>query len=142
MSGETAGVGEVVDATRTAYDQLMRQGAGRPGSIVYLSQIRDIDTPKEFAATAWRVAISPAMSPGLVRMRSDLNGVTLNFDEDGEGILRATVRVPLTYHRLRGASERLRYSIGDWHAGEQPARFPEAALAAVFGSMHDSEAAA
>lgn len=96
----------------SASDGISRYGA-------YLRQraawFRDIDTPKEYAATAWRVATSPVMSPGLVRMRPDLNGITLDFDEGGEGILRATVRVPVTYHRLRGASERLRYPIGDWH---------------------------
>ena len=92
-------------------------GVSRYG--VYLRQraawFRDIDTPKEFAATAWRVATGPVMSPGLVCMRPDLGGVTLGFDEGGEGILRATVRVPLPYHRVRGASDRLRYPIGDWH---------------------------
>lgn len=97
----------------SASDGVSRYGA-------YLRQraawFRDIDTPKEFAATAWRVATGPVMSPGLVRMRPDLGGVTLDFDEGGEGILRATVRVPLPHHRVRGASERLRYPVGDWHA--------------------------
>jgi len=97
----------------SASDGVSRYGA-------YLSQraawFRDIDTPEEFAATAWRVATGPVMSPGLVRTRPDLGGVTLDFDEGGEGILRATVRVPLPYHRVRGASERLRHPIGDWHA--------------------------
>ena len=92
-------------------------GVSRYGA--YLRQradwFRDVDTPKEFAATAWRVATGPVMSPGLVRIRPDLGSVTLDFDEGGEGILRATVRVPLPQHRLRGASEQLRYPIGDWH---------------------------
>lgn len=97
----------------SASDGVSRYGA-------YLRQraawFRDVDTPKEFAATAWRVATGPVMSPGLARMRPDLGGVTLDFDEGGEGILRATVRVPLPYHRLRGDSKRLRYPVGDWHA--------------------------
>jgi hypothetical protein len=96
----------------SASDGISRYGA-------YLRQrgdwFQDAETPGSFAATAWQVATGPVMSPGLVRMRADLHGITLNFDEGGEGILRATVRVPLTYHRLRGASERLRYPIGDWH---------------------------
>lgn len=96
----------------SASDGVSRYGA-------YLRQraawFRDLDTAAQFAATAWCVATSPVMTPGLVRMRSDLTGVTLGFDEAGEGILRATVRVPLTRHRLRGTNERLGYPVADWH---------------------------
>lgn len=96
----------------SASDGVSRYGA-------YLRQradwFREVYSPATFAATAWRVATGPVMSPGLVRMRPDLNGVTLDFDEGGEGILRATVRVPLPYYCVRGASDRLRYPVADWH---------------------------
>jgi hypothetical protein len=96
----------------SASDGVSRYGA-------YLRQraawFRDLDTPAQFAATAWRVATSPVMTPGLVRVRPDLGGVTLGFDEAGEGILRVTVRVPLTHRRLRGANDRLGYPVADWH---------------------------
>lgn len=95
----------------SASDGVSRYGA-------YLRQradwFRDVYSPATFALTAWRVATGPVMSPGLVRMRPDLNGITLDFDEGGEGILRATVHVPVPFHRIRGLSERLGYRVADW----------------------------
>jgi hypothetical protein len=106
----------------SASDGVSRYGA-------YLRQradwFHDVYSPATFVATAWRVATSPVMSPGLVRIRPDLHGITLDFDEGGEGILRATVLVPVSYYRLRGASGPIGYPVADWQA-EHPLNQDEA----------------
>jgi hypothetical protein len=95
----------------SASDGVSRYGA-------YLRQradwFRDEYSPASFAATAWQVATSPVMSPGLVRMRPDLHGINVAFDEDGDGILRATVHVPIPFHDIRSLSGRIGYQVSDW----------------------------
>jgi hypothetical protein len=76
----------------------------------------DEHTPASFAATAWRVATGPVMSPGLVRMRPDLHGIDVGFGEDGEGILRATVHVPVPFHTLPTLAGRIGYQVADWQS--------------------------
>ncbi|WP_262062635.1 hypothetical protein [Streptomyces sp. STR69] len=74
--------------------------------------------PAEFAAAAWKVASSPAMSPGYVRIRPDLGGITPAFSEDGEGRLLFDVQVPLDHHDLRAECRtHIPYTWRDWQRG-------------------------
>ena len=76
----------------------------------------------DFAAAAWRVACSPIMAPGYVRMRPDITAVTVGCDESGEGLRHLAVEVRLPHPAL-AAREDL-YALDDWardrHFGEQP----------------------
>jgi hypothetical protein len=94
----------------SASDGISRYGA-------YLRQradwFQDSDTAS-FAATAWQVATGPVMSPGLVRRRADLHAITVGLDEDGEGILSATVRVPVAFRSWRGLSGRIDHRVQHW----------------------------
>ncbi|MFF3848017.1 hypothetical protein [Streptomyces sp. NPDC002328] len=80
--------------------------------------------PSEFAAAAWRIATSPVMSPGYVRTRPDLAGITTGFAEDGPDLV-LTVRVPVLHSDLH---VRLPYEWRDWqsrnyrHDGSFPER--------------------
>ncbi|WP_045303676.1 hypothetical protein [Saccharothrix sp. ST-888] len=56
--------------------------------------------PAEFAHAAWRIATSPVMSPGYVRIRPDLLGVTLvEAGEDGHDVA-LRIDVPLRHGDL------------------------------------------
>lgn len=68
-------------------------------------------TAPEFAAAAWRVATSPVMSPGYVRIRPDIDRITPFFTEEGRLMLR--VMVPLVHGDLAG---RVPGSWRDWEA--------------------------
>lgn len=66
--------------------------------------------PQEFAAAAWSVATSPIMSPGYVRTRPDLAGITVHLADDGDGLV-ARVLVPLQHRDL---ATRLPYNWRQW----------------------------
>ncbi|WP_262703813.1 MULTISPECIES: hypothetical protein [Streptomyces] len=55
---------------------------------------------REFAQAAWTIATGPVMSPGYIRIRSDLHSVTLTFSNDGENQLLVDVKVPLHHSDL------------------------------------------
>ncbi|MFF4574860.1 hypothetical protein [Streptomyces sp. NPDC001410] len=75
-------------------------------------------SPAEFAAAAWTVATSPVMSPGYVRIRPDLSGITSAFSEDGEGRLLFEIQVPLDHYDLRAeCRSRIPRAWRDWQPG-------------------------
>lgn len=67
-------------------------------------------SPSEFAVAAWRIATSPIMSPGYVRTRPDLAGITASYATDGPGLV-LTVSVPLLHRDL---TARLPFEWRDW----------------------------
>jgi hypothetical protein len=67
-------------------------------------------TPEQFALAAWRVATGPIMSPGYVRIRPDLHGITGHLDGDSQ--LYFDIAVPLGHHELRNNSTLATWS--DW----------------------------
>ena len=67
-------------------------------------------SPVEFATAVWRIATGPIMSPGYVRIRTDLNSITLGV-ADQDGSLHARIAVPLFHGDL---TARLPYSFRDW----------------------------
>lgn len=67
----------------------------------------------EFAVAAWRIASSPVMSPGYVRIRPDLEAITVGFAEDDPHVV-LTVKVPLLHGDL---AARLPYQWRDWQLG-------------------------
>lgn len=62
----------------------------------------------EFAAAAWRIATTPVMAPGYVRIRPDLCALRPEFTEDDELVLR--VDVPLRQRALTCGP----VSLADW----------------------------
>lgn len=98
-----------------AWIDLDRDHAGSsPGGSRYGNYLRQnlrlfdgCESPTEFALASWRVATGPVMSPAFVEVRQDL-AIGLGHDEDGEGVLLATVRVPVTAYDLRAS-----YQFGD-----------------------------
>ena len=80
-------------------------------------------TAAEFATAAWRIATSPIMSPGYVRIRPDLYGIGLNISEDDPSLLVARISVPLPHSQLR---TRLPYEFRDWeHSSYREHPYPE-----------------
>ncbi|WP_051970649.1 hypothetical protein [Kitasatospora azatica] len=65
--------------------------------------------PGHFAAVAWRIATSPVMAPGYVRLRPDVDGIYTTFTDDGELLL--SIDVPL---RHRVLANRPRVEFSDW----------------------------
>lgn len=59
-----------------------------------------VESTSEFAQACWLVATGPIMSPGFVEVRDDVS-IRIRHDEAGEGILLASVGVPVSAHQLR-----------------------------------------
>ncbi|KPI12060.1 hypothetical protein OK074_2681 [Actinobacteria bacterium OK074] len=104
---------------RNASDGSSRYGAYLAARLDEFHEYGEPEQPLsagEFAATVWRVATSPVMSPGYVRVRPDLTSVTPRFSEDGE-YLFFDLHVPLQHHDLE-ARHRIAYTWRDWQPGE------------------------
>ncbi|PBC76158.1 hypothetical protein BX265_0861 [Streptomyces sp. TLI_235] len=98
-----------------------RASDGRSRLGVYLAQhaqdLRDGDKPltaTEFATAVWRIATSPVMSPGYIRVRPDLRSLRPAFSDDGDLVLH--IEVPLRHHHL---AQRPR-GLDDWHQLTNP----------------------
>jgi len=64
-------------------------------------------TPAEFAHAAWRIATSPVMSPGYVRIRPDLRDVTPDLTGDDYDSLALRIVVPVRHTALTRRSAQL-----------------------------------
>jgi hypothetical protein len=80
----------------------------------HADQFDYVDTATQFAAAAWRVATSPIMTPGYVQIRDDLQGITLEHDEYGEGILQAVIDVPVPHAALFASGNLRGLGASDW----------------------------
>ncbi|GAB2722264.1 hypothetical protein [Kitasatospora kifunensis] len=78
--------------------------------------------PGEFAAAAWRLATSPVMSPGYVRIRPDLANVTPHLTDDRALFLRVEVplRQSVLASRPAGLADWTRERPTPWDTGTWP----------------------
>ncbi len=88
---------------------------------VYLRQhaadLRDCDAPldtDEFAAAVWRIAGSPVMAPGYVRLRPDVHAITPTWSEDGAAGLMFDVRLRLPRTALLAGRTAVPAGWSDW----------------------------
>ncbi|WP_457029252.1 hypothetical protein [Kitasatospora sp. P5_F3] len=94
-----------------ASDGHSRYGAYLADRAEQFSDLGDPLTPVEFAIAAWRVATSPVMSPGYVRVRHDLTGLTTGRDDEGNLHLRLELPLPHRALAIRPSSRP-----ADWDA--------------------------
>ncbi|GGQ66196.1 hypothetical protein [Kitasatospora griseola] len=74
-------------------------------------------SPAAFAAAAWRIATSPVMAPGYVRIRPDLASLTVVSAEDDGSSLLLRLAVPVRHQAL---AHRPAGRPADWAAYRSP----------------------
>ena len=68
-------------------------------------------TAAEFACSTWQIATGPIMSPGYVRIRPDLHGITVVPATDDSRDVALRIEVPLRHSALAHRPDR---RLGDW----------------------------
>jgi hypothetical protein len=107
-------------AVDDAYDREMASdGVSRYGAYLRdrADQFDDGGEPVDldwFAILAWKIATSPIMAPGYVRVRADLGGVRLRRAEEETGLVVAEVEVPLDWPRAPALRAALGYAWQSW----------------------------
>ncbi|MFD7643010.1 hypothetical protein ACFV4P_20400 [Kitasatospora sp. NPDC059795] len=103
-------VDDVADR-RDASDGRSRFGAYLARNAGLLHDDGDPLSAREFAFSVWQVATAPVMSPGYVRHRPDLHGLTLVTHGEDMDQVALRIDVPLRHHHL---ATRPDHRLADW----------------------------